>query len=167
MNSQQLAIIRVSLNEIEQMCHAICSGNTKELIYVRVKMAEHLASMTLAHLQIVSSMFDKDQELLLEFVGNIQVVQVHMESTCSTHELIPELRAFQSLIGQIEHYITYHVYVSELVWPKEEDGQREEEYEIPVIEEEEEDVDEDIRMFGPGSPWAERRRRREQRKATI
>ena len=159
MNSQQIAIIRVSLNEIEQMCHAICSGNTKELIYVRVKMAEHLASMTLAHLQIVSSMFDKDQELLLEFVGNIQVVQVHMESTCSTHELIAELRAFQSLIGQIEHYITYHVYIGELVWPKEEeDGQ--EEYEIPVIEEE--DVDEDIRMFGPGSPWAERKSRKYQ-----
>jgi hypothetical protein len=33
------------------------------------------------------------------------------------------------------------------VWPNEEEG--EDEYEIPVIEE---DVDEDIQMFGPGSP---------------
>ena len=162
MNSQQLAIIRVSLNEIEQMCHAICAGNTTELIYVRVKMAEHLASMTLSHLQTVSSMFDKDQELLLEFLGNINEVQIHMESTCSTHDLVSELRAVQNLINQIEHYIKQRLYISQLVWPNEVEGEGEEEYEIPVIEE---DVDEDIQMFGPGSPWAERRRRRQERRS--
>lgn len=141
MNSQQISIIRTSLNEFEQMCHSICSGNTKELVYVRMKMAEHLASMTLGHLQMVSSMFDKDQELLLEFLDDINELQTHMEIAASNNALIPELRAVQNFIGQIEHYIKNQVYISELVWPEEEEVKEEEaqdgECEIEVIDDDE------------------------------